>query len=68
MSVSKFWLVWNQSGGPPTVIHNTSKSANDEAKRLAATCPGQSFVVLESCGSYCKADVVYTPHKLEVPF
>lgn len=68
MSNAKFWLVWNPDGRAPSVKHPSSKTANDEAKRLAACCPGQAFVVLESCGEYCKTDVAYTPHKMEVPF
>ena len=68
MNASKFWLVWNPYGRAPSVKHPTSKSANDEAKRLASVAPGSEFIVLESCGSYCKTDVAYTPHKLEVAF
>lgn len=68
MQSTKFWLVWNPDGSVPKIRHDSSRKANEEAKRLASVAPGKEFIVLESCGSYCKADVTYTPHKLEVPF
>jgi len=45
----EFWLVWNPEGHrPPQYQHHSAKDAADEAERLAAINPGQSFYVLQA--------------------
>ena len=41
-----FFLVWNPQGRAPSKRHGTLAEAQDEAERLAATCPAQSFYVM----------------------
>lgn len=41
-----FYMVWNPNGRPPSFKHDSLKCAEDEAKRLARTVPGQEFFVL----------------------
>lgn len=49
MGEQQFWLVWNPEGQrPPTRQHMSAESAGDEAERLAAHAPGQSFYVLHA--------------------
>ena len=49
MNEQQFWLVWNpESNRPPTRQHLSAESAGDEADRLAAYAPGQSFYVLHA--------------------
>lgn len=42
----KYWLVWREYGGAPTVKHATPQEARAEAARLATQNPGCRFVVL----------------------
>lgn len=43
----KFWLVWSPTGArPPHYRHASHQAAVNEAERLAATHPGQEFIVL----------------------
>lgn len=45
----EFWMVWNpDSSRPPTFQHTSAPSAANEAERLAAANPGQSFYVLHA--------------------
>jgi len=42
-----FYVVWDSNGEfPPTYRHNTIKSAEDEAIRLARLCKGKVFYAL----------------------
>lgn len=44
----KFWMVWRE-GSPKTCHrHQTKSDAQEEAERLAQTCPGETFYVLKS--------------------
>lgn len=54
----KFWMVWSPSGRGPTYKHDTRKSADDEAKRLARACPSQQFFVLKAMGGFIAVPVV----------
>lgn len=49
----KYWMVHNPNNSKPTMRHDTVKAAFDEAERLAAANPGQTFYVLESTYSFC---------------
>jgi hypothetical protein len=51
-TVDEFWMVWNPSGRAPTYRHPSLNSAQNEAKRLAVTCPGYDFIVLKAIGGY----------------
>lgn len=47
----KYWCVMNwRNGNKPTVGHRTKESAQKEAERLAAQCPGEYFTVFEAVG------------------
>lgn len=50
-----FWLVWNEHRGLPKHKHFTEQEANQEAKRLAQSAPGEEFHVLRlvRSGAYC---------------
>ena len=48
----KYWMVHNPNNSKPTVRHDDVKTAFDEAERLAAANPGQTFNVLESTYSF----------------
>lgn len=48
----KFWMVYGLSGGRPIVKYWTKESAQAEAKRLAAQCPGELFVVLAAVDAF----------------
>lgn len=41
------WCIWTMSGRRPSFFHATEQSANDEARRLAATKPGNKFLVMQ---------------------
>lgn len=59
MSDQIFWMVWNPRRDAPKCKHYTEYEARNEAQRLAAKFPGETFVVLRSL-----AEVkVETPHK-----
>ncbi|MGH0004112.1 hypothetical protein ACQU0X_28910 [Pseudovibrio ascidiaceicola] len=46
----RFWMVWNPQGSDPRYRHNTRRSADEEASRLARQNPGQEFFVLKAVG------------------
>ena len=46
-----FWYVFNPTGGPPRVRHNSEESARLEAERLAENNPGEVFQVLKYVAS-----------------
>jgi hypothetical protein len=70
MTQPGFWVVWNERGGSPTVKHNTFDSARKEAERLARVHAGQSFHVLQLCGSMVKTDVHWIDANVDdgIPF
>ncbi|BCH56022.1 hypothetical protein RvVAR031_36320 [Agrobacterium vitis] len=49
---ARFYMVFNPAANPPTYMHGGKQSAIDEAKRLAAKCPGKRFFVLEALEAY----------------
>ncbi|NTA34354.1 hypothetical protein G6K96_21720 [Agrobacterium vitis] len=49
---ARFYMVFNPAANPPTYMHPSRQGAIDEAKRLAAKCPGKRFFVLEACEAY----------------
>ena len=57
---NKFWIVWNPEGGPPRFRHDTKKSAEEEADRLAINYPGHTFIVMEAVCSKKKIQPVET--------
>lgn len=50
-----FYYVWSPQGTRPRVRHENFWAADNEARRLATTNPGNQFVVLESKVAYCVA-------------
>lgn len=42
------WFIWQKMGHSPRFAWGTEREANDEAKRLAALFPGNSFIVMHS--------------------
>lgn len=47
MQEERFYLVWAENGGAPTVKHGSFDAALAEAERLARKSPGREFHVLE---------------------
>lgn len=70
----KYWLVWAENGGTPTIKHQSRSSANTEAERLARKNRGVRFAVVELVASVIVSDVHWTnaddPEALdsEIPF
>ena len=50
--VKKFFMVYGIGQGPPSVEQRNRIDAEREAKRLAAKCPGVTFVVLEAVDAF----------------
>jgi hypothetical protein len=50
MNAEKFYTVWCENGGTPTVMHSDHNNAKDEARRLAKLNPSLKFWVMESLG------------------
>jgi len=46
--MNRFWMVWNESGGPPSVKHSAESTAVHEAERLARLSPDSRFFVLRA--------------------
>lgn len=44
--MNRFWVVWNERGGSPTVQHAQKSEAMREARRLAVKCPGESICTI----------------------
>ena len=61
----KFWMVWNPAARGPAFKHDTRKSADDEAKRLAKANPRQSFFVLKAMGGFMATPVLTVPDEPE---
>lgn len=55
-NVKPFWMVYGIGAGAPTYQHETEQSAVNEAKRLARSAPGRTFVVLEAVGAITKRE------------
>lgn len=72
MSRPAFWIVWNPQGRTPTREHDTKRSAENEAERLALAHRGQRFIVLQSIGEFVVDDVQKIRHVVEdgsdIPF
>jgi hypothetical protein len=51
-TISKFWCVWNIARSAPRYQHDSKSAAQDEAKRLARDCPGETFIVLAAVDAY----------------
>lgn len=60
MKPQPFFLVWCPTRGAPTVKQPSYRAAEDEAKRLARSCPGESFFVLAAVAEAVKVDVGVT--------
>ena len=59
MNIRKpFWLVWHLDGGVPSYKHESRRSAESEAERLARLHRGQTFVVMESMCGKVSNDVI----------
>lgn len=58
MEPAEFWFVWTKHGHVPRRTHDTAASAEAEATRLAAKCPGKKFIVLRA---YAKFSVKPAP-------
>lgn len=69
---AEFWIIWNPAGRNPTFRHRSEIAAVREAERLAASNPGQTFVVMHSrcarrCGEMERIDLS-RPEDDDVPF
>ena len=65
-----FWLVWNPNGHAPTRTHETRRSAELEAERLARMNRGQRFIVLQSISERIVDDMKVVEHVADrdIPF
>jgi hypothetical protein len=45
--LERFWLVMRDNGRRPKARHESLASAQEEARRIAATCPGAQVWVIE---------------------
>lgn len=50
--IDNFFMVYRIGGSAPRVVHETTISAVNEAKRLAKLHAGETFVVLQSVGAF----------------
>jgi hypothetical protein len=66
MSV-KFWMVWGEDSGAPTVKHYEEGTARREAERLARAV-GKPFHVLASVASVQRSDVTWEEAAEMMPF
>lgn len=51
MKESPFFMVWRSGGVGPNYKHESCSKAEDEARRLAANHPGETFFVLAPVAS-----------------
>ena len=63
-----FWLVWCESGGAPTVKHDSYEIAKGEAERLARANRGRRFTVLQAIAHAVVDDVQFVEYGDEIPF
>ena len=67
----RFWMVYGERQGAPTVRHKSIESARAEAERLARSAPGIRFFILEPIGAVEKVDVQFTDlrdYDAHIPF
>lgn len=64
MNETHFYVIWRDGGGPPTVKHQSVKSAKQQAERLARGHPGEKFHVLELVDTCEKTDVQWATGRL----
>ena len=64
----KFFVVWAENGGAPTVKHIDRETAYREARRLALANPGIRFIVLEPVVAVLKNDLITTTFKRQPPW
>ena len=57
MRNTRFWMVYGETQGPPTVMHASRHLAKTEAARLARQNPGIAFYVLEAVEGVEKQDL-----------
>lgn len=50
MAEPNFFMIWNEKTCETRFRHETSESAVAEAQRLARSCPGVRFYVMEAKG------------------
>lgn len=62
---SRFWMVWNPAGRPPSVKHFSRADADKEANRLAVLNPGQRFFVLKAVAGFVATDPPVKPIAFE---
>lgn len=62
-----FFMVHRDGSVGPSVKHDTEEKAVEEAKRLAATNPGQKFYVLVALGAAQHVAVTYSTLD-DIPF
>lgn len=55
----KFWFVWNEERDAPRHKHRTFLEAQNEAARLARSCPGKMFHVLEWRCAVVRTDLAW---------
>lgn len=67
--MTRFFVVWREGGGPPTVKHQNELQARSEAARLARQFPGDRFHVLGLVDTCVKDDVRWLSRDdEEIPF
>jgi hypothetical protein len=67
-AMDKYWIVWCENGGTPTVPHQSLESAQNEAKRLAKMNQGRRFWVLQALGYMQIEDPVRWTEADALPF
>ena len=71
---SQFWMVYGHGQRAPTYIHESVRSAQAEAQRLARAHPGICFVILEAVEAVAKQEFVTFRYRgrrdldAEIPF
>jgi len=50
--MKRYYMIHRVGGLVPNKVHDTFESANNEAKRLAASHPGAMFTILEAYIAY----------------
>lgn len=69
MEQPPFWLVWQESGGPPRVKHKSMEDAEAEATRLSGLSPNVAFFVLAPVCKVERTSVVITRYDIDsIPF
>lgn len=68
MSEKGFWLVWSKNGSMPRHEHESSRSAQTEAARLARLHHGERFYVLRATSYIVVNDITTVEFEDEPPF